>query len=601
MTVVVVFRRFGRMPQRSLNGHTMRNNLPVTNREFDFPDGATLLSVTDTQSHITYANAAFIAVSGFERDDIVGQPHNIVRHPDMPKEAFADMWRTLQGGESWSALVKNRRRDGDHYWVRANAAPVRRNNQLVGFMSVRTKPGRDEVQAAETLYAAMRAGRAGHHAPYKGILIRTGLLRWTSLLQTASVGWRVSAGALAGFGVVVGACAAAGLAGTSLGTVAAAAGAAALLNFFWLRAQVCTPLATVLRVAQAAAVGSPESNVSLNRVDELGMLLRAVNQSALSLRSLVDDVGLQTEGVHLASSEIASGNNDLSARTEQTASSLEETSAAMEQLGATVRQNADNATEANQLAISASAVATRGGEAVSEVVQTMKGINDSAKKMSDIIGVIDGIAFQTNILALNAAVEAARAGEQGRGFAVVATEVRSLAGRSAAAAKEIKALIAASVERVEQGSALVDRAGATMTEVVASINRVTAIMGEISTASVEQSSGVSQVGEAVGQMDQATQQNAALVEQAAAAAESLKAQARKLVEAVAVFKLTAEVRHLTVAPMAPPSANAGTGERRGPGRATNVARPRFPAPAVKKPARAAHGPAGGAARTGTDD
>ncbi len=524
----------------------MRNNLPISQREFDYADDATLMSVTDTNSHITYANAAFIAVSGFEHEELLGQPHNMVRHPDMPKEAFADMWRTLQGGDSWSALVKNRRKNGDHYWVRANAAPVRRGGRLVGYMSVRTKPTREEVQAAEDQYRRIREGKAGKRVIFKGILIHAGAMRWASVLQTASVGWRMAAGALVNAGIVVAITLLAGFPTGTVGLVAASAAAAALANILWLHTQVGAPLATVLRAAQAAAAGSPERNVVLNRVDELGMLLRAVNQSALNLRSLVDDVSLQTEGVHLASSEIASGNNDLSSRTEQTASSLEETAASMEELGATVKQNADNAREANQLALSASKVAMQGGEVVSQVVQTMKGINESSKKIADIIGVIDGIAFQTNILALNASVEAARAGEQGRGFAVVASEVRSLAGRSAEAAKEIRRLISASVERVEQGTALVDKAGATMTEVVNSINRVTSIMGEISSASLEQSSGVSQVGEAVSQMDQATQQNAALVEQCAAAAESLKSRAQQLVQAVGVFKGAGEEGRLSL-------------------------------------------------------
>ena len=256
-----------------------------------------------------------------------------------------------------------------------------------------------------------------------------------------------------------------------------------------------------------------------------------------SLIKVVNTVRQGSEGVATASAEISQGNHDLSGRTESQASALEETAASMEELGSTVKQNADNARQANQLAMNASTVAVQGGEVVSEVVATMKGINESSKKISDIISVIDGIAFQTNILALNAAVEAARAGEQGRGFAVVASEVRSLAGRSADAAKEIKSLISASVERVEQGTALVDKAGATMTEVVTAIRRATDIMGEISAASSEQSAGVSQVGEAVTQMDQATQQNAALVEQMAAAASSMKTQAHDLVQAVAVFKL----------------------------------------------------------------
>ncbi|WP_294765277.1 methyl-accepting chemotaxis protein [uncultured Rhodoferax sp.] len=256
-----------------------------------------------------------------------------------------------------------------------------------------------------------------------------------------------------------------------------------------------------------------------------------------NMASIVSQVRQGSESVATASAEIAQGNQDLSARTESQASALEETAASMEELGSTVRQNAESARQANQLAQRASAVAQQGGEVVAQVVDTMKGINDSSRKIADIISVIDGIAFQTNILALNAAVEAARAGEQGRGFAVVASEVRSLAGRSAEAAKEIKSLIGASVERVEQGTALVDKAGETMTEVVTSIKRVTDIVGEISSASSEQSAGVAQVGEAVTSMDQSTQQNAALVEEMAAAASSLKSQAQELVKTVAVFKL----------------------------------------------------------------
>ena len=266
-------------------------------------------------------------------------------------------------------------------------------------------------------------------------------------------------------------------------------------------------------------------------------VLHGIQAMRDSLAGVVLRVRQGSEHVSTASAEIAQGNHDLSARTESQASALEETAASMEELGSTVRQNADNARQANQLAVSASTVAVQGGEVVSQVVETMKGISTASNKIADIIGVIDGIAFQTNILALNAAVEAARAGEQGRGFAVVASEVRSLAGRSAEAAKEIKSLISASVERVEQGNIQAEKAGETMTEVVNAIRRVTDIMGEISAASSEQSAGVSQVGEAVTQMDQATQQNAALVEQMAAAAGSLSGQARELVEAVAVFRL----------------------------------------------------------------
>jgi len=334
----------------------------------------------------------------------------------------------------------------------------------------------------------------------------------------------------------------AALAQTSRILLMAAATLAVVLGAFmaWTATRSITrPVQQAVEAATAIAHGDLALQIPTGAQDETGQLLRALTDMQGRLAALVADVRRNAEGVATASAEIAQGNNDLSARTEHQASALEQTAASMEELGSTVRQNADNARAANQLAVNASTVATQGGEVVAEVVDTMKGINESSRKISDIIGVIDGIAFQTNILALNAAVEAARAGEQGRGFAVVASEVRSLAQRSAEAAKEIKSLIGASVERVEQGSHLVDRAGATMTEVVSAIRRVTDIVGEISAASSEQSSGVAQVGEAVTQMDQATQQNAALVEQSAAAAASLRNQASLLVDAVAVFKLSA--------------------------------------------------------------
>ena len=319
-------------------------------------------------------------------------------------------------------------------------------------------------------------------------------------------------------------------------TMAAAVGLAVFLAVAITRA-VTRPAAQAASAALAIAQGELGVPITAHGKDEMGLILQALEEMRSNLSRVVTGVRTSAESVASASAQIASGNNDLSARTEQQASALEETAASMEELGSTVRQNADNARTANQLAVNASTVAAQGGEVVAEVVETMKGINASSNKIADIISVIDGIAFQTNILALNAAVEAARAGEQGRGFAVVAGEVRSLAQRSAEAAKEIKSLITASVERVEQGSALVDKAGATMTEVVTAIRRVTDIMGEISAASSEQSAGVGQVGEAVTQMDQATQQNAALVEEMAAAAASLNTQAGELVQAVAVFKL----------------------------------------------------------------
>ena len=308
----------------------------------------------------------------------------------------------------------------------------------------------------------------------------------------------------------------------------------------WLIRSVTVPLHQAVLMASQIAQGDLSHAMQVNSSNETGKLLNALQGMRTSLVDVVSHVRQGSESVATASAEIAQGNHDLSARTEQQASALQHTTSSMEQLGTTVKQNADSARQANQLAMNASQVAIQGGQVVSEVVSTMKGITDSSRKIADIISLIDGIAFQTNILALNAAVEAARAGEQGRGFAVVASEVRSLAGRSAQAAKEIKTLIDESVLRVEQGTTLADRAGTTMTEVVAAIQRVTDIMGEISAASTQQASGVSQIGDAITHMDQTTQQNAALVEQMAAAASSLRNQAHELVQTVTVFKLGAD-------------------------------------------------------------
>jgi aerotaxis receptor len=527
----------------------MRVNLPTTAVEYLLPPGAALVSRTDLKGRITYVNPAFVEASGFSVEALMGKAHNIVRHPDMPPEAFADLWQTLDEGLPWTGVIKNRRANGDFYWVHASVTPIRRNGTTVGYMSVRSRPERTQVEAAEALYRRIREGTGQKLVLRHGDVLRPVWAQPLAALRRVPVRRRLwAATAVAAlFTLAFGGAgwwslsAAAGGVGAWPTIVAAFSVASALgwigLGIF-LDRTVFGPLDDALEVARTIASGVLVK-FAIHPEDETKDLLTALNQMSANLFGIVADVSASAYGVTSASSQIASGNQDLSSRTEQQASSLEETAASMEELTSTVKQNADNARQANQLAVSASEVAVRGGSVVGQVVDTMSSINASSKKIVDIISVIDGIAFQTNILALNAAVEAARAGEQGRGFAVVASEVRSLAQRSAAAAKEIKALIDDSVHKVEAGSALVSEAGQTMEEIVASVRRVTDIMGEITVASQEQTQGIEQVNQAITQMDQVTQQNAALVEESAAAATALNVQAGGLVEAVYVFNLDA--------------------------------------------------------------
>ena len=514
----------------------MKRNEPVTGRAYVLRDDATLMSTTDTRGHIQYANAAFIEASGFSREELQGQPHNIVRHPDMPAEAFADMWASLKAGLPWTALVKNRRQDGDHYWVRANASPVIRQGQTVGYLSVRTKPTDAETQQAEALYKDLREGRAGQRRIHKGLLIRTGAMAWRSALQTMPVRWRIRWGLIATWPALMLTSALLGLDGMHLLTLGTALAIFQGLCGWWLEAQIARPLEQLRHQSLQVATGASHQVQHLDRVDEIGMTLRSVSQLGLMLRWLVDDVAQQVLTVQSASSEIAAGNNDLSHRTEQAASSVQETSATMSHMSTMLHGHAQTAQQANQLSSSATEAARAGGQAMSEVVSTMADITQSSHKISDIIGVIDGIAFQTNILALNAAVEAARAGEQGRGFAVVAGEVRSLAQRSAEAAREIKSLIHNSVERVTSGARLVDGAGQAMDTLQTQVQRVSDLIAEISAATTDQSGNIAVIGESVNRIDEITQQNAALVEQSAAASESLRQQAARLAEAISVFR-----------------------------------------------------------------
>lgn len=541
-------------------GSTMRVNLPVSNTEYPIGDDTLILSTTDTKGRITYINQTFIEVSGFSEVELIGKAHNIVRHPDMPPEAFSDLWKTLQAGKPWTGLVKNRRKNGDFYWVLGNATPLIENGNVVGYLSVRTKPSRQLVEIAEPIYRQILDGKAKNLKIENGSIVRTDFIGKIAAIFQMTLGKRIAM-YLSLPTLLLLSAAGAGWWGLTQATIIpwlsnfiAVTGIGGVLLMcivgFLIRQNTVKPLNKAIEISNTLAAGDLQTKIINEYSDEFGVLIKSLIQMGINLRATVSDVRNSAESVRQASSEIASGNLDLSQRTEEQASSLEETASSMEQLTSTVKQNADNARQADQLATSASSIAMKGGQMMNNVVHTMTSISDSSNKIASIISVIDGIAFQTNILALNAAVEAARAGEQGRGFAVVATEVRNLAQRSSAAAKEIKGLIDDSVEKVENGTKLVSEAGRTMEEIVASIKNVADIMSEITAASQEQSSGIEQVNQAVTQMDEVTQQNAALVEEAAASAESLENQAKDLAGAISIFKVGQSIKNTeTIEPL----------------------------------------------------
>lgn len=525
----------------------MRVNLPVSNLEYPINDDTLILSTTDTKGRITYVNQTFIEVSGFSEDELIGKAHNIVRHPDMPPEAFEDLWKTLQSGKPWTGLVKNRRKNGDYYWVLGNATPLIENGTTVGYLSVRTKPSRELIDKVAPIYRQFVEGKAKNLKIENGGVIRTDLFGKISSFFQMSFGKRIAY--YLSLPTLLLSCAAVsgwwGLTQSEImpwlqNFIALTSISGVLLMCIvglLIKQNTLKPLNKAIEIANTLAAGDLQAKIANEYSDEFGVLIKSLIQMGINLRATVLDVRNSAEIVRQASSEIASGNLDLSQRTEEQASSLEETASSMEELTSTVKQNADNARQANELSSNASNIAIQGGVMMEDVVHTMSTINESANKISGIINVIDGIAFQTNILALNAAVEAARAGEQGRGFAVVATEVRNLAQRSATAAKEIKELIDDSVEKVENGSKLVAGTEKIMNEIVTSIKHVTEIMSEITAASQEQSSGIEQINQAVIQMDDVTQQNAALVEEAAASAESLEHQSKDLEGAISIFRL----------------------------------------------------------------
>lgn len=514
----------------------MRNNQPVSQHEYIFDDHATLMSTTDLDSNITYANDTFIEISGFTPEELKGQPHNVVRHPDMPAEAFADMWATLKQGEPWSALVKNRRKNGDYYWVRANAIPVVRKGEAQGYMSVRTRPGAEEIKQADALYQDFRAGRGKKHRFYKGLVVGRGWRKIGSLLKIMPLRWRIRSTLLTLLPFSLAGVWALGMSAGALGCFAAGMAFLLLLTSVWLEQQISRPLEHVCRQALSVATGESYKVNEINRMDEIGVTLRAIGQLGLMFRWLVNDVSGQAVNVLGASDAIARSNDELSRRTEQAAANVQQTAATMNEMTATVQSNTETAGEVNSLSATTSAAAQKGGKVMQEMVSMMSEIADSSKRIANITSVIDGIAFQTNILALNAAVEAARAGEQGKGFAVVAGEVRNLAQRSAKAASEIKTLVETSALRVQSGSDQADAAGQTMQEIVSQVQNVTALIAQISAATAEQATALREVSTAVEDLDDITHQNAARVLESAEASGRMANQANRLVEAINVFR-----------------------------------------------------------------
>ncbi|MBI1202058.1 MAG: PAS domain S-box protein [Rhodopseudomonas sp.] len=525
----------------------MRINKPVFDVEYEVDDNQTIVSTTDLSGRITYANPYFIEASGYSEEELIGAPHNILRHPDMPRAAFADLWTTMQATLPWRGMVKNRRKNGDYYWVVANVTPVMQHGKPVGYMSVRTKATRAQIDAATHLYARERA-HPGSLTLCQGSPVTPTLWQRLMPVKPLSLGARihltqaftVTASAVLGWAAWVPETFAGSGLKPWIGVLAVATPVAAATFWAFLIGNIAIPLKQVLDATRRMAGGDLTSDIATERTDDFGQLIRSLSQLSTNLHSIIGDMRINLANNLTATRQLASGNIDLSSRTDSQAAALQETAASMEQMTAAVQQNADHSRQGDVAAVNAIATAEKGGAIVNKVVVTIADISASSRKIADIVGIINAIASQTNLLALNAAVEAARAGEAGRGFAVVATEVRNLAQRSAAAATEIRQLIEASVEKVNAGTVLANDAGQVMQEVLNTVNQVTGLLSEISSASVEQSTGISQVNDAVTQMDQVTQQNAALVERATAATDGLLQQGQKLMQALTIFKLKAK-------------------------------------------------------------
>jgi aerotaxis receptor len=509
----------------------MRLNMPVTGQEYPIDDNLAIVSTTDLQGNITYANPYFVEVSGFAHEELIGAPQNVLRHPDMPPEAFADLWATIRSGKPWTALVKNRRKNGDHYWVQANVVPILDGGRPVGYMSVRTKPSRRQVEKGEALYRRMRDGHARGLALHGGRVVRTGVLGWAGLAAEAPLRVKMALFTVVQCAVTAG-IATAAWRGVSVDvgiTHWAVAGAAVVsvlttLGLWWqLHAGVLRPLATATESALAMAGCDLGSTPEVDRTDETGGLLAALRQVSVNLRGIIGDVRSAAGAMSLASEQVGAAAHSLSQGTTEQSAVVEQTSVGMAEMNTSISRNTDGARVTETMAVQAAKEATEGGEAVKRTVAAMKSI--AAK-----IGIVDDIAYQTNLLALNAAIEAARAGEHGKGFAVVAAEVRKLAERSQVAAQEIGELAGSSVHQAE-------RAGQLLEAMVPSIQRTSELVREIAADSQEQTGGVGQINGAMAQLNETTQRLAGASEELAATATEVNMQSEQLVEMMAFFRL----------------------------------------------------------------
>lgn len=508
------------------------NQVPFTTQnEYQLNNDTTLMTTSDLDGNITHANDAFIQVSGYSLEELLYQPHKIIRHPDMPKAAFTDMWSTLKNGQPWTGIVKNRRKNGDHYWVRANICPMMRQGVITGYMSIRTKATRQEIAAAEPLYQSLNENRS-HYKLHKGLVMPK---HWFGQYPTLSIRWRIRLLVILLFIGWIGMAILSGLQGMTLLRSTLTAFITLSFGDFLFERIIAKPLEGVAKQALDVARGQCHSISHLNRVDEVGLILRSIGQLGLVCRWLTNDVSCQIGNVHKESELLVQDCDELEQHTQKTVGYVQQTVATMNQMSVSVQMNAENTLRADKLSSETSGTALHAAEAMENVVHTMDEIVLSTNKINAITDVIKNIAFQTNILALNAAVEAARAGEQGKGFAVVADEVRSLASRSASAVNDIRDLIDDCESKVHSGKLHVHSTGDTLQKVVEQVQNVTQLINHISHATSEQAAGLAEITQAVFELESIAQKNTILVEQSANASEIVKKHSVQLDDAITIL------------------------------------------------------------------